>query len=134
MGDEALSPAEVISQLTARYNAGDLAGAMSYISEDAVNHGPPPTANLIEWRARWDAARAVLPDLQANVQLVITQDDLVCRLIRITGTSAAPESAGKPVDVLGMDIIRVRDGLVVEHWALADTAAMTAQLQGEPPQ
>jgi predicted ester cyclase len=33
--------------------------------------------------------------------------------------------------VVGLDMVRVRDGLVVEHWALLDQAAIAEQLGGD---
>jgi ketosteroid isomerase-like protein len=37
-------------------------------------------------------------------------------------------TSGRHYEILGLDMIRVRDGKIVEHWALLDSDAMRAQL------
>jgi predicted ester cyclase len=124
-----LSPAEVVTRLTDAFNAGDFDLAMSYVADDAVNHGPPATASLREWRAGWEATRAGFPDIHAEVEHIVEQGDTACRRLRLSGTSAGgPIPAGARFDVVGLDMVRVRNGQVVEHWALGDSATMAAQL------
>jgi hypothetical protein len=40
----------------------------------------------------------------------------------------AREAYGRRYEVLGLDMVRVRDGRVVEHWALRDQTAVQHQL------
>lgn len=124
-----LEPAAVVDQLTRAYNAGDYDAGMALIAPDAVNHGPPPMASLDEWRQNWIAARTMFPDLHAEAEQVVVQGDLVCRRLRVTGTATGGKSpTGHRIDVVGLDMVRVVGGLVVEHWALLDDQGMVAQL------
>lgn len=126
-----LSPAEVVTRLTDAFNAGDLDLAMSYIADDAVNHGPPPTSTRAEWRATWEASRTMFPDIHAAVEHIIEEGDTACRRLRLSGTSAGGAApAGTRFEIIGMDMVRVRGGQVVEHWALGDAASMAEQLAG----
>lgn len=43
----------------------------------------------------------------------------------LRGTHTA---SGRRYEILGLDMVRVRNGKVVEHWALLDADAMRAQL------
>jgi predicted ester cyclase len=126
-----LSPAAVVTRLTEAFNAGDLDLAMSYIADDAVNHGPPPTSTRAEWRATWEASRRTFPDIHATVEHIVEQHDTACRRLRLSGTSAGGDvPAGRRFDIIGLDMVRVRRGQVVEHWALGDAASMAEQLGG----
>lgn len=40
----------------------------------------------------------------------------------------AHTASGRRVEVTGIDMVRVRDGKLAEHWALLDSAAMRHQL------
>lgn len=119
------SPAEVVARITEAFNAGDFDSPLSLIADEAVNHGPPATDGLDAWRQSWIASKAAFPDMHADVEHVVEQGDTVCRRLRITGTNAP---TGRRVDVLGMDMVRVVDGKLVEHWALMDINGMAEQL------
>ncbi len=41
---------------------------------------------------------------------------------------ATHTASGRSYEIQGLDMIRVRNGKLVEHWALADLAAMHHQL------
>jgi predicted ester cyclase len=47
------------------------------------------------------------------------------------GDFAGIPAPGRRMEVLGLDMIRVRDGQVVEHWAIMDQAAIAEQLGGD---
>lgn len=69
----------------------------------------------------WQQARAAFPDMVFSVNLVIEKDDLVVSNWTVQGThtgepfyDVAP--SGQPVTINGTAILRLRDGLIVEHW------------------
>lgn len=123
--DTTPGPAEVVARITEAFNAGDFDSPLSLIAADAVNHGPPPTDGLEAWRQSWLASKEAFPDMYAQVEHVVEQGDTVCRRLRITGTNVP---TGRRVDVLGMDMVRVVDGKLVEHWAFMDVNGMAKQL------
>jgi predicted SnoaL-like aldol condensation-catalyzing enzyme len=121
-----LGPADVVARTTEAFNAGDFDSALQWMADHAVNHGPPATDGLDAWRQTWIASRTAFPDMRAYVEQVVEQGDMVCRRLRIMGTSAP---TGRQMDVLGMDMVRVADGKVVEHWAFVDVNGMADQLR-----
>jgi predicted ester cyclase len=69
----------------------------------------------------WQQARAAFPDMTFTVNLVIESDDLVVSNWTVHGThtgdafyDVAP--SGNPVTIDGTAILKLRDGLIVEHW------------------
>ena len=55
-----------------------------------------------------------MPDLQVEVEQVLVDGDMVARRLRTRG-----HRDGQPVEMRGMDMVRIRDGKLVEHWAVA---------------
>jgi predicted ester cyclase len=69
----------------------------------------------------WQQARAAFPDMVFTVNLIIEKDDLVVSNWTVHGThTGAPfydvPPSGEPVTINGTAILRIRDGLIVEHW------------------
>jgi ketosteroid isomerase-like protein len=105
-----------VARLTEAYNRGDLDAGMALVHPDAVDHAAPggPSSDLAAWRERWAAARAAVPDIAVEVEHVLVDGDMVARRLRSHG-----HRDGRPWELRGMDMVRVRDGKLVEHWAVA---------------
>lgn len=130
------SPAKVAQLIIEALNAGDLDTAETYIAPEAVNHaapaGTPPGVKA--FRAGWEALRAAFPDFHFVIEQSVESGDMVCSRYTDLGTHkgdfAGLPASGRRMEVLGLDMIRVRDGLVVEHWTLLDVPALMQQLGG----
>jgi predicted ester cyclase len=69
----------------------------------------------------WQQARAAFPDMVFTVNLVIESGDLVVSNWTVEGThTGAPfydvAPSGERVVINGTAILRIHDGLIVEHW------------------
>ena len=69
----------------------------------------------------WQQARAAFPDMVFTVNLVIESGDLVVSNWSVEGTHDGEPfydvpPSGEPVKINGTAILRIRDGLIVEHW------------------
>ena len=69
----------------------------------------------------WTDVRAAFPDMVFSVDLLIEKEDLVVSNWTVRGThTGAPfngiGASGKPVEINGTAILRIRDGKIVEHW------------------
>jgi predicted ester cyclase len=69
----------------------------------------------------WQQARAAFPDMTFTVNLVIESDDLVVSNWTVQGTHSGKPfydvaPSGNPVTINGTAILKLRDGLIVEHW------------------
>ncbi|BCB81177.1 hypothetical protein GCM10022251_67680 [Phytohabitans flavus] len=78
--------------------------------------------------------RGPSPDLTFEIEVgPIAQDNLIALRWRATGTYAggfpgANAPAGTQIDFTGIDILRVRDGRVVEYWLNSDMQRLFRQL------
>jgi predicted ester cyclase len=64
-------------------------------------------------------------------EMVAEGDTVVCRMTwrgRHTGDAPGLPATGKPFEIMGFGLDRYEDGLVIEHIALFDQAALRAQL------
>jgi predicted ester cyclase len=76
--------------------------------------------------------RASFPDLTVEVQDAIADEDTVWVRARARGTEtggvAGRPPSGRRVEVDVIDIVRFRDGLMIEHWGVADRLGMLQQV------
>jgi ketosteroid isomerase-like protein len=113
------------------------------------NHAPGPF-DLSEWpaegrpfgpaevRATFEWLRGGAADLHVEVEDLIAEGDQVDAWVRMTGTQAGAggpvPAAGRATDSRHVHRFRIREGRIVEHWAVRDD--LRAMLQAgviQPP-
>ncbi len=76
--------------------------------------------------------RASFPDLTVEIQDAIASEDIVWVRARGRGTDtggvAGRPPSGRRIEVDVIDIARFRDGLMIEHWGVADRLGMLQQV------
>lgn len=95
---------EFVSHVTARVNP-------DAVETDVRGHE-------VAW---WREVRAAFPDYTFDVDLLVEADDIIVSNWTVKGThTGAPfngvEASGQPVEINGTAVLRMRDGLIVEHW------------------
>jgi steroid delta-isomerase-like uncharacterized protein len=116
------------------FRAGNVELLDALLAPDMVDHsaaagpmtGREPGKQLISVYAR------AFPDTQLTVELMVAEDDKVAAFVSYRGTNSG-EFQGKPptgkaVHVTGMDIMRYRNGQVVELWSQFDDLGLLQQL------
>lgn len=71
-----------------------------------------------------------VPDLAFTVEDEVVAGDTIWARVRVRGTATGPffgPPSGNPVDITVVDIARVVDGRIVEHWGVPDRFALLAQ-------
>jgi steroid delta-isomerase-like uncharacterized protein len=109
-------------------STGDFGRAEEIVDQDApdnelLSYDPP--AKLIDtFKETFAEARAGFPDLSITVEDVMAEGDQVAARVTMHGThrgefqGIAP--TGKRVEVRAIDMFRISDGKIVEHWGHAD--------------
>jgi len=115
---------------------GDLAVIDELCSAECINHSAVPEARIgTEGVKRVvGGSRAAMPDQKWTNEMVIAEGDLVV----IHGVREATWQAesfrgvatpkGKRIAVELVHVFRVRDGKIVEHWAVRDDLGLMKQL------
>jgi predicted ester cyclase len=123
------------------WQAGDESVAADVLAEDLVDHNRLPDQPAGRAGDLWASRiiRTAFPDARFALDVVLEQDDLVSGRWTMTGTHLGPlefmglPPTGRPVQMSGQEIFRVRDGLLAEVWHSEDTGALMRGLELEPP-
>lgn len=107
------------------------------VSARMVNRTPmtaDPRGGPDEVKAIFDAFHSAFDGFEVEILDQLAEGDKVMTYKVFKGTHTG-EFAGLPptgnrVEFAVMDIVRIADGQIVEHWGLVDQAALMAQLTG----
>jgi predicted ester cyclase len=118
-------PAETVRLINEARAAGDFSAALQHIAHRSLDQGRQ--AGHAEWLAKWRAIVAGVPDFAVTTLQSIETGEWVANRYRITGTHTGDffgqPPTGKSFEVSGMDMVRVVDGLLAEHWVYAEPFA-----------
>ena len=113
------------------FNNGDLDVLETLVAHDSVEHQEGSVSGIEGLRALISELRSQFSDLHLEIEDTATSGDTVWFRIRSTGTNDGPmwgrPPTGRPIDITVMDVMRVVDGRMVEHWGVADRLAVLKQ-------
>ena len=121
------------------FNKGKMDSIEKYVTADAVDHEEVPgkkgpgtcRENIKEFLGTFKKA---FPDLKVKVEDVIAEGDKVVARCTLMGTHKGEfmgmAATGKTFSVEFIDILRFKDGKIVEHWGVSDDAGLMEQLGG----
>ncbi|MEV0234517.1 ester cyclase [Nonomuraea sp. NPDC050786] len=113
------------------YQAGRWEEGLAFIDPEVIDHRGGTDGDhhgLAAWKDKWERAFSGgtgFHDMSVTVEQNVSTDDLSANVYLSSGTHTA---SGRRYEVRGIDMIRVRDGRIVEHWAIRDAVAMRHQL------
>jgi steroid delta-isomerase-like uncharacterized protein len=116
------------------FNERDWTTEAACRTPDYVAHVPGSGGPLdgAGWTAFMSAFAAGLPDAQISVEASVAEGDLVASRWTITGTHTGTfqgvPPTGRQVTMVGIDISRVIDGKIAEHWAQFDVLGVLQQI------
>ena len=117
------------------FNQGKLEVVDEVIADNSVDHGTLPPgmpAGKEGVKALAKSLRSAFPDFKIVIDLQIAEGDLVVQHATSTGTMkgefAGMPPSGKTAKWETIHISRIKDGKVVEHWAVQDQMGMLQQL------
>ena len=109
-------------------SVGDFDRAEEIVDASAPDNellpGDPPTKLIDTFKETFSDAREAFPDVHVTVEDLVAEGDRVTARVTMRGThqgvfqGVAP--TGKRVEVRAMDMFRISDGKIVEHWGHAD--------------
>jgi predicted ester cyclase len=119
---------EVHRSIVELWGAGRLAEALMLVAPDAVDHRGGVQGDHVgraAWQDKWQHMDDDLEGVSLTIEQNVASGDFSVNRYTYRGTHAG---SGRRVEITGIDMVRVRDGMLVEHWALLDSAAMRHQL------
>ena len=117
-------------------NQKNLAALDQFVSPNAVNHTVP--AGLPQGPNQFLGLHLnAFPDVKVTVEDLLAEGDKVIARVSFRGTHqgafASIQPRGKPITVMAINIFRIANGQMVEHWGLADRLSALQQLGVVPP-
>ena len=102
-----------------------------FAAPNAVNHTVP--AGLPLGMSQFLSLHlTAFPDVKATVEDLLADGDKVVARVSIHGTHQGAirgiSPTGKPISVMAINILRIVNGQIVEHWGLADRHSALQQL------
>ncbi|HKY54261.1 MAG TPA: ester cyclase [Anaerolineales bacterium] len=112
---------------------GNLAIADELIAEDYAQHSVFGIPNGREgFKQFFMAFAAAVPDARFVIEDMIAEGDKVVTRLTVNGTQTGAlqgiPPTGKKFSMKGIDIFRVENGKIVEHWDAVDQLGMLQQL------
>lgn len=124
----------VVERVLAGFAAGDTTVVDQLCAPDLVEHQFGMTGTGAEAITNVKHAiqdlHATIPDLSINIEDAVETGDTIWVRARARGTATGPffgPPSGRPVDITVIDVARVTDGRIVEHWGVPDRFALLAQ-------
>lgn len=120
-------------------NSGNFDGLDKLVATDFVEHTPWPgqEPGLAGLKKGFTEFKTAFPDLKITLNEVWAEGDIVIAHIAQTGTMTGAmgptPASGKPMNIKGVDIVRIKDGKAVEHWGYAEEMKMAQQMGWMPP-
>ena len=120
------------------FPADDEVALIAAVTPDFINHEspagtPPGPAGVIYYM---HSLASAFSEQRWMIHQVVAEDDLAVVYCthsgRHTGSFFGLPATGREFSYRQMHMIRVRDGLGAEHWAVRDDATLMRQLTAEP--
>jgi predicted ester cyclase len=104
------------------------------VSADAIDHSAATDVRGVEgFKVRTRAVHASFSEIEVVIGDLLTEGDKIAWRWTLKGTPHGPflgvAPTGKRVTMTGMNIQRVANGVVVEHWSNADQLGLLRQVQ-----
>ena len=79
-----------------------------------------------------DALLPAFPDMELPLEDFVAEGEKVLVRLRVLGTHTGAfgdmAATGRKIDIGVLDLFQIRDGVLIEHWALLDNLGMLKQL------
>ncbi len=113
----------------------DLSAVGRYMHDDYIQHNPDADQGRTGFIKFHEGFFAAIPDFRATILQLVAEGDLVYVYNRITGTHTGEgflnyPPTGNRIEFEAVDMFRLRDGKLCEHWDVADTRALFTQVGG----
>ena len=132
-----MSPEEnkaIVHRAYEAINQNNLDALDELVASDIVDHDPVPGQGpgLEGVKQYFSSMHTAFPDFQMDVEDMIAEGDKVVARVKVGGTHQGEfmgiDPTGNRVTITGVDILRIAEGKIVEHWGKFDDLSMMQQL------
>lgn len=123
-----------LERMAEMINTGNLDALDEVVDQDAVDHDPAPDQKPGPegFKDFFSMLRTAFPDLALEPVTVVADDEHVAMAYTINGTQQAEfqgiAATGKRISVRGVEIVKFRDGKLIERWGSSDEMGIMTQI------
>jgi predicted SnoaL-like aldol condensation-catalyzing enzyme len=124
----------LVRRFFAAIEAGDLQLFDEIVADEYADHlagQQPGRENLKKYFA---GLRLAFPDLKLPILAMVAEGELVAVFNRVRGTHRGDfgsfKAKGSQVDATAFQLYRIENGLLAEHWEVADFMTLFDQMRG----
>ena len=126
----------IVDAFSEAFNNGNLSALDEICAPDLVDHStaatPNQSYNLEGFKGRINGHRLGMPNLYFSISNMMVDGDFVSFQWEMKGTNSGPylgrPASGNPIRVVGMNLERLENGKIVEHWSYPDKLSLMQQL------
>jgi len=113
----------------------DLSAVSRYMHKDYIQHNVDTEQGMKGFIEFHEGFFSAIPDSCATINRMVAENDIVFVYNTITGTHTGKgflhyEPSGNRINFDTVDMFRLRDGKLCEHWDVADTRKLFLQVGG----
>jgi predicted SnoaL-like aldol condensation-catalyzing enzyme len=134
MADNVRKNKEIVrSFINAVFVNHDLSGLDACMRDDYIQHNPDVAQGKAGFVKFFEQTFRAIPDFKYTLKKIVADGDIVMAYCRTGGTHTGGPWLEKPptgnrLDFDVVDIFRIQDGMIAEHWDVADTFNLFRQL------
>jgi len=116
-------------------NKGNIKLLDSLVADDYIENEPIPGFELNKKGLKdyFKMMFVAFPDFKANIDFMVEEKDKVVIYLTYTGTHKGnymgAKGSNKKINFKAIDIIKIKNGKMVEHWGVLDVMTMMEQLE-----
>ncbi len=104
-----------------------------FMRDDYIQHNPDAAQGKAGFLEFFTVIFNALPDFKYTLRRIVAEGDMVWIYSTTTGTHTGGEwlgvkASGNKLDFNVVDMFRIQDGKIAEHWDVADTYSLFTQL------
>lgn len=132
--DSNLNNTEIISQfIDIVFVKHDMSILNQIMRDDYIQHNPDCAQGKTGFKEFFEIIFAAMPDFKYSLKKIVAQDDIVMAYCTTSGTHTGgawlgKQATGNRLEYDVVDIFRIQDGKIAEHWDVADTFKLFSQL------
>ena len=123
-----------LERMAEMVNTGNLDALDEVVDQDSIDHDPAPdqTPGPEGFKDFFSTLRTAFPDLTLEPVTVVADDEHVAMAYSINGTHQGEfqgiPATGRHISARGVEIVKFRDGKLVERWGSSDEMGIMTSL------
>jgi steroid delta-isomerase-like uncharacterized protein len=115
------------------FNNHDLSKLSRYMRDDYIQHNPDCPQGKAGFIEFFKQIFKAIPDFKYSIKQMIAEENLVWMYSSVSGTHTGGgwldvPASGNRLDFDAVDMFRIQDGMIAEHWDVADTYKLFSQI------